>query len=166
MDWTALKNKTAQFLRQYKYAALVLVLGLVLMMLPEGREEITKTEADVAAPTGSVSEELEAILAQIDGVGKVSVMLTESAGGETVYQTDEDSDSDSDRQSIRLETVILTDAERAEYGLVRQVNPPVWLGAIVVCQGAERPAVRLSVVEAVANVTGISTDRITVLKMK
>jgi len=36
----------------------------------------------------------------------------------------------------------------------------------VVCQGADRAGVRLAVVDAVKSVTGLSSDRITVLKMK
>ena len=40
------------------------------------------------------------------------------------------------------------------------------VGAIIVCQGGDSPTVRLNIVEAVSNVTGIGSDRITVLKMK
>ena len=93
-------------------------------------------------------------------------MLTEAAGSETIYQTDEDRSETSDAQNIRVETVIVSGSERTETGLVRTVVPPVYLGAIIVCQGGDSPAVRLSVAEAVSNVTGIGTDRITVLKMK
>ena len=50
--------------------------------------------------------------------------------------------------------------------MVRTIVPPVYLGAIIVCQGGDSPAVRLAVVEAVSNVTGIGSDRITVEKMK
>lgn len=162
MDWAALRNKGEDFFRKYKYVALVLALGIFLMLLPDSAGEMEEEHPVQTEPVSSVSQELESILSQIDGVGKVRVMLTESSGGETVYQTDEDSDA----QSLRVDTVIVTDSDRAEQGLVKQVNPPVWLGAIVVCQGADRPAVQLSVVEAVSNVTGIPTDRITVLKMK
>jgi stage III sporulation protein AG len=49
---------------------------------------------------------------------------------------------------------------------VRQVIPPKYQGAIIVCQGAEKATVRLQVVEAVVNVTGLTADKITVLKMK
>ena len=55
---------------------------------------------------------------------------------------------------------------RADPGLVRQVNPPEYLGAVVLCQGADNPSVKLSIVEAVSKATGLTTDRITVLKMK
>lgn len=162
MDWVILKNKSGEIIRKYKYVALVLALGIFLMLLPNSTQESEESVPLQTEPVSSVSQELEDILSLIDGVGKVKVMLTESAGGETLYQTDEDRDE----QSVRVDTVIVTDSNRTEQGLVKQVNPPVWLGAIVVCQGADRPAVQLSVVEAVSNVTGISTDRITVLKMK
>jgi stage III sporulation protein AG len=73
-------------------------------------------------------------------------------------QTNENGD-DSD-------TVIITDSSRNESGLIRQVNPPVYLGAIVLCQGGDRPSVRLAIVDAVSKVTGLGADRISVLKMK
>ena len=111
-------------------------------------------------------EELEEILAQIAGVGKVRVMLTEVAGSETIYQTDEDRNQSSDSESLRSETVLVSDSDRTEKGLVRTIVPPVYLGAIIVCQGGDSPVVRLSIVQAVSNVTGIGTDRITVVKMK
>ena len=96
----------------------------------------------------------------------MKVLLTEAAGAETVYQTNEDRSSSADSESVRVETVITTDSGREETGLVRTVTPPIYLGAIIVCQGGDSASVKLSVVEAVSNVTGISTDRITVLKMK
>ena len=95
-------------------------------------------------------------------LGKVEVMLTECQGAETLYQTDIQQSPD----SIREDTVLTSDAQRQDHGLVRQVNPPVYLGAVVVCQGGDSPKVRLAVVKAVMSVTGLSSDKITVLKMK
>ena len=63
-------------------------------------------------------------------------------------------------------TVIISDSGREEEGLIKTVTPPIYLGAIIVCQGGDSPTIRLQIVQAVANVTGISSDRITVLKMK
>jgi len=42
----------------------------------------------------------------------------------------------------------------------------LYRGAVVVCQGGDNASVRLAVVEAVSNATGLTSDRITVLKMK
>ena len=61
---------------------------------------------------------------------------------------------------------MVTNEERAQNGLVKQVIPPVFQGAVVVCQGGDQPTIRLAIVEAVADATGLTADKITVLKMK
>lgn len=169
MDWVTIRDKgkelTGKFGR-YKYMLLVLLLGLALMALP-GKQDDTQTDIPCEEPESiTMGEQLEKILSEIDGVGKVKVLLTESRGAETLYHSDEDSTTSADSRSCRVETVIISGSDRGEYALVQRVDPPCYLGAIVVCQGADSPAVRLKVAEAVAGVTGIGTDRITVLKMK
>lgn len=163
MEWNTLKEKITQLMGKYKFVLLVIVIGLVLMSLP-GEEKREPAESPVPeAEQTCLSEKLEEVLGKIEGVGRVQVLLTEAASPETIYQQDEDSSADGD---IRLETVIISDGNRAQQGLVRTVTPPIYLGAIVVCQGADSSAVRLAVVQAVSGVTGIGTDRIIVLKMK
>ena len=167
MDWVNIREKAVHAFQKYKFVLLIVGIGLFLMTLPEEKKEVSEASVPQAAQEEqTVAEALEEILAKIDGVGKVSVMLTEEAGTETLYQTDIDASSSDTNSSQRSETVIISDADRAENGLVRQINPPRYRGAIVVCQGADRPSVQLAVVEAVANVTGISAARITVLIMK
>ena len=164
MDWGALKEKIRPLAVKYRYAVVVVIAGLVLMCLPSGTDDQPRAspEPEDTAPP-ALSEEIADILSRMEGVGRVEVLLTEASGRETVYQTDQDGGSDETR---RIETVIVTDGNRAQTGLVKSVIPPTYLGAIVVCQGADSPSVRLQVIEAVSNVTGIGTDRITVLKMK
>lgn len=167
MDRISTGAKARELFGKYKYVLLILALGILLMSLPDRGSSPAQPEVSSAQPApASRADELEAILGQISGVGRVQVLLTEAAGAETVYQTDEDRSSSSDSGSVRVQTVIVTNSNREEQGLVRTVTPPVYLGAIIVCQGGDSPTVRLSVVEAVSNVTGISSDRITVLKMK
>jgi len=167
MDWIDIGGKAKGLIGKYKYVLLILCVGIILMSLPNSADTTSQTEIPASqekSPTRA--EELEAILGQISGVGKVKVLLTEAAGAETVYQTDEDRSDSGDSKSIRVETVIITDSNREEQGLIRTVTPPVYLGAIIVCQGGDRPAVKLAVVQAVSSVTGISSERISVLKMK
>ena len=167
MDWLNQAKKLREIAGRYKYALLILGLGLVLMWFPWDREvEPEDTEPASVQEQTDPESRLEEILSQVRGAGKVRVMLTESAGEQTLYQTDEDESQSSDSFSRRSDTVVITGNDRSQTGLVRQVNPPEYLGAIVVCQGADRPAVCLAIVEAVAAVTGISSDRISVLKMK
>ncbi len=161
MDGVSFKQRVTAFLGQYRYVVIVLLAGLALMLIP-GQEEETQPQAETQPQTNTTQEALEEILGQIDGVGRVQVMLTIAAGEQTVYEYNEVSSGD----SLQREAVVITDENRAEQGLVQQVIPPVYQGAIVVCQGGDRASVRLAVVEAVASVTGLGTNQITVLKMK
>jgi len=167
MEWMKNTKKVQDVLVKYRYAILVLAVGVALMLFPGRSSQQPVTEEIVPKQTEEVStaEELTQILSQIKGVGKVRVMLTVLTGEVTVYQYDEDT-RQGDNGSLRHETVIITDSDRNETGLVQQVVPPVFRGALVVCEGADHPSVCLAVVDAVSKVTGLGSDRISVLKMK
>lgn len=165
MDWVTLGDRGKELLKKYRYVVLVVVIGLFLLALPDGKKQEAEPDAQTAQEEAQpdLQEALEDILSLIQGAGKVRVLLTQSEGEQTVYQTNGEQGTSGDQ---RRDTVILTGSDRSQGGLIQQVNPPVYLGAVVVCQGAGSASVRLAIVEAVANATGLSSDRITVLKMK
>lgn len=168
MDIKATLGKLPGWLRKYRYPILVLAIGLVLMALP-GRNKQTDpipAERTVTAENVSISSELAQILCRIQGVGKVEVMLTVKAGQTTVYQIDEDISTTETGSTVRKETVIITNSDRQQEPLVTQILSPEYLGAVIVCQGADNVQVQLAVVEAVSKVTGLGADKISVLKMK
>lgn len=168
MEIKKLVKKVGELLQRYRYAAAIVLLGLVLMALPTGTEkkQTEPEETTLAEEEPTLEQKLEAILEKMDGVGRVQVLLTQSAGEEVCYQTDEDTNSGGDSQSQRSDTVLISDSSRGQQGLIRQVNPPVYLGAVVVCQGADSAQVRYQVVEAVSSATGLATNQISVQKMK
>ena len=161
MDWIAIRQNAGKYIGKYKFALLILAIGLFLMSFPSIKADPEPSSGQISVQDETLEEKLCAILGRIEGVGKVEVLLTEAVGPESIYQTDGTWDSNG-----KQETVIITDESRRESGLVRQVISPVYQGAIVVCQGGGIASVRLAVIDAVANVTGIATSRITVLKMK
>lgn len=155
-------ERALELMKQYRYGILILLLGIGLMLLPTGKSDKKADLTQQITDTVTMSDSLEEILSHIEGVGKVKVMLTESSGEITIYQED----TDHSGESVREDTVLVTGESRQEMGLIRQVIPPKYQGAVVVCQGGDRAAVRLSIVDAVASVTGLTSDKITVLKMK
>lgn len=165
MDQVNIRERITELYKKYRYGILIVLLGIVLMCLP-GREKSAVEQVPVAVSAenkdNSLESMLSSILSQIKGAGKVEVLLTEARGSETMYQTD----SNSSNESVRQDTVIIAGSDRCQTGLVRQVNPPSYMGAIVVCQGADNASVRLAIVQAVSSVTGLGADHITVLKMK
>ena len=160
MDLETGKQQFITFVKKYQYVLLVVLVGVVLMLIPQSPRESQTVMQTEEAVKPDLQMQLAAILEQISGVGKVEVLLTEAAGADTVYQVD------IRQNQANADTVIITDRNREETGLVKQIFPPVYRGAVVVCQGADSAGVRLNVVDAVKSVTGLSSDCITVLKMK
>lgn len=168
MDVASLSTKATEFIKKYRYVAIVLAVGLVLMALPTGKkgESASVTANTESQQEISVNEALAEILCKIEGAGNVRVLLTVASGKETVYQTDDSITDSESSNTTKIDTVTVTDANRNQTGLIKQINPPKYQGAIIVCQGAGSASIRLAIVDAVSKVTGLSSDRISVQKMK
>ena len=63
----------------------------------------------------------------------------------------------------RTQTTVMAGSDTP---LIRQTVFGQYRGALIVCQGADAPSVRLKLVNAVAGLTGLPSDKITVIKMK
>lgn len=160
MDANGPRQRINALFGKYKYPILVVLVGLGLLLLPTGEAQEPPVPVETVREA-SLEQRLEELLAQIEGAGAVRVLLTEDVGRETVWQTDVQSDTD----SVREDTVIVEDADRNETGLVRRTTEPSYRGAVILCQGADAPSVKLAIVEAVRCVTGLGADQISVQKM-
>lgn len=169
MEMNKLPETLTTFFRKYRYVIIVLLIGLILMLLPVNSKDKTQTitDNDVSRKEQSTAMEVLAdLLSSVQGAGDVQVFLSVSEGEETIYQTDSNVSGMGENGSTQIKTVIVTDSQHNQTGLVRQINPPAYLGAVVVCQGADSPAVRLAITTAVSKITGLGADDICVLKMK
>ena len=140
-----------------KFALPVLGLGVLLLLWPSGAGE-TMTQQQ---------KEMERILARIEGAGELHLMLTLESDGERTLAEDREEtlggSPDAPESQSRRETVILSVSGGEEVVVTRRESP-VYRGALVVCQGADRAEVKLAVTQAVAALTGLGADRITVVK--
>lgn len=162
MDMTEGLVSIKQFIKKYGYVAIVLLAGLILMIWPEKSSDLPEPQEITSNSIPALQDELGMILSLVQGAGKVKVLLTQETGEQIFYQTDENTTQD----SARKDTVLIEDSNREETGLIRKIRSPIYRGAVVLCQGADNASVRLSVMEAVKSVTGLTSDRITILKMK
>ena len=152
--WETLR-RLPQRLGKFKYPVLILLLGVLLLLLPRpsGREAEPEATAPAVEERSTLAVEetrLANLLSRIQGAGAVEVMLSLKSG----EQIQEDN------------TVLYGTGSGTQSALVQQVTAPTYQGAIVVCQGADDPGVKLALVQAVASVTGLGTDQITVVKMR
>jgi stage III sporulation protein AG len=156
-----------------KYGALLLVIaaGLLLLMWPRGAgppaAETPRAMGETFELAG-LERRLAQILSAIDGVGRAEVLLTLKTDMEVVVVQDTDTRS---RRDAEDGTVLSSDDEHRAKTVLAGAAPiiqkrvyPEFQGALIVCDGAGSASVRTAVLDAVAALTGLRADSITVLK--
>lgn len=172
--WLERLREQGRRLGKFRYPLLVLLLGLILLILPGHQEDEAVRQTESTTPVTDATDDQSAeecrlaeLLSRVEGAGKVEVMLSIHSGEEILYQKDTRTERDeSGNEQLEETTVLYGSGSGTESALVRQRLAPVYQGAVILCQGAEDPNVKLALVEAVSDLTGLSTDRITVIKMK
>ena len=168
MEFRSITCKMQELFRKYRYGLIIIVIGIILLLIPTNKhqEQIEQSIQQEDSQTASVEKRLADILSLVEGAGNTQVLLTVLAGEETIYQVNEESNCNDNSTETKITTITVTSKDKNQSGLVRQVIPPCYLGAIVVCHGADKPSVKLAIVDAVSKVTGLGADQISVLKMK
>lgn len=160
-------EKIWKLLDKYKYVLLLILAGLVLLLWPAGGEEPPVQESASGAAEqfdlAALEEKLAKTLSQVEGAGKVTVTLTVKSGLEQVPLTDRSTSVSERGNSVEEKTVVISTGSGQE-AVIRLQRGPVFQGAVVVSQGGDRAEVRLLLTQAVAALTGLGADRITVCK--
>lgn len=163
-------KRAAEALKKYRLAALVVLLGVVLMLLPDDAAKDAAPPEAAAGETfdrAAVQEEMERILSAIDGTGELRLMLTVDAGTRReLAQSSSSSRSGADEWEQRSEPLTVGAGSGVQEVVVTNSIYPRYIGALVVCEGGGNAGVRLSVTNAVSALTGLTSDRITVVQGK
>ena len=121
---------------------------------------------------------LENILSQIDGVGKVKVLVTYSSTSMIIplYNEDleesqtEESDKEGGTRKItenkRKKDIIYQESSGEKKPITQSLISPKVEGAIITAVGAENTDVKSKIIQAVEAVTGLATHKIQVFEMK
>ena len=166
------KEKAAAFWRRYRLPLLVLLAGVGLLLWPvEKKAEASAPaipEKEESTALRETEERMRSILSRIHGVGQLELMLTVESTMEREFAMDTElsysgTTSAPDDYTRRSETVILSGDAGEEAVVVREIAT-TYRGALVVCQGGDHAEVKLAVTQAVAALTGLSSDRITVVR--
>lgn len=153
-------RKLSAFAAKYKYVLIILLAGLILLLLPTGSRTKAKTAQAAAVSEQTQPQTIQAeeqrlttLLQQINGAGQVQVLLSYRCSAERELATDDSG-----------EPTIISAGGGAQEAVELKTVSPQYLGAVVVCDGADSPQVQLAVTQAVAQFTGLSTDHISVLR--
>ena len=150
----------------YKYTILILLFGVGLMLLPKETAPTEEAPVQLQVQQDDLERRLEDFLSHLDGAGEVKVLLTLDEGTAYEYQSNLQEISEETKQQLQRETVLVERGSGREEPVMVRSKYPVYRGAVVLCSGADSAAVRLDVVNAVSDLTGLSSDKISVIKMK
>lgn len=162
-------HKLISQVQKYKYILLVLLLGVLLLVWPSSKEkEESNTElcrmGEIYFDLEELENRMEQVLSKIDGAGEVSLILTVKGGMECIYAADTEYSEENGSYEEQSKTVLISTGSGTEEAAVIQRIYPEFQGALVVCEGGEDPVVRLLITQAVAALTGLKTDKITVCR--
>ena len=161
---------------------------LVIVSLPvksEDREEQTSVVGPTAeiqndaAYRKSVEENLEALLSEINGAGKVSVMITWESTAEKVIQEDsvyeKNKNSQEGEDSRRVENEEIRNQQNSVYitdengnqmpYVVKELTPSV-SGIAVVAEGGKNPQVAAAIIEVVEALFELPANKVAVSEMQ
>ena len=155
------KEQIIKFLKNKNNALIVVILIIgVIIMMSAGGESSKKTEPEQEGI--SYAKELENILADIEGAGKVKVMITyygtspKDIAYETKTNKSEGERTREDRKAVISDGVPM---------VVRETYPGV-RGVVVTAQGADNAAVKRKLTEAVTAALDVPEYRVCICKSK
>ena len=162
-----MKEKVIEICGKYKLPLLILLVGIALMLIPTRKFSAEKSEEKGSIQTFSLAEtqaKMEQILGNMAGVGRVNVMLTLKSGSTLQLAEDKDRSEREAEEKQDSQVVKINRGSGTQEVVITNEIFPTYLGAVIVCDGANDPAVRLGVTEAVSVLTGLSSDKISVAK--
>lgn len=170
-------NKTVQKIlekiKRDKRIAIIVCIGLVGIILltlselmpqksDDKQNEKSENVTDIRdSYEENIEKRLTSIVSSIDGAGRTEVMVTLASGDENVYAVKEKS-----RDGSKEREYIVIDSDKNESGLLLKVIEPEIRGVAIVCEGADSAKIRQEIISSVSAVLGISTNRISIAKIK
>lgn len=174
------ENELRDFKKWGRYLlAIVICVGLLALIWPMGKSQpspvaVKSVPGSVEQAQDRLSAELETILSQIEGAGRVKVSITLSSNGLKSYasntrnetrETLEQDRSGGDRK-IREENLNSDVAVSAGEALLVEEKAPKISGVLVVAEGADNAAVKERLTDATAVLLSIHPYQVRVVPGK
>lgn len=172
-----LKKNLAEKIPKQKRITVIVVIGLIGIVLifmsdmfsakPHKSNQNNTVKLDSQSYKKELESELTDVLSQVQGVGKVRVMVNLEGSTENIYAEEYDTKSDTadgkKSESYKNKYVVI-DKGSEKNPLLKKVVKPKINGVIVVCEGGDNVLVSEKVYKAVSTVLAISSNRVCVVK--
>ena len=177
------KHFTDKFVKKLgnkKSVSVILVLGICGMLLigfsdsffSGKKTDSVKNVITIEEYIKNLEKKTRDMLTSIDGAGRCKIMITAESSSEQNFATDDSISQDirqeqsQSKTDIETEIVMVEDSSGKKIALVKSVLEPKIRGVLVLCEGADNIETREKVTNAVKTLLGVSTSKISVIKMK
>lgn len=177
------KKDVKDYLQGKKFRYLLIIiscLGLLALIWPvssteESASPIAERELkEEGSAEAKISRELESILSQIEGAGKVQVSISLSSDGLKTYASNlrnerresEETDSQRNKKKSIEESAVRDLAVSSGNPLLIENRSPEVLGVLIVADGARAAVVREKLSRATATLLNISPHKVMVMPGK
>lgn len=171
------REQLLRLFKKYQYFLLVLAVGVALLAFQfptkkdAGGQEKEQTGQATAFDLEEFEKQVQRSLSKIDGAGRVEVVLSLESSERNIYASDinqssQNSGTDSASRDYESRISIVSDGSYGESPVLIRTDYPEFRGALVLCDGADNNTVRLQLTQAVSALCGLSSDRISIIKME
>lgn len=183
MERSGLTDKWKNLKKDQILIGILVGVLLLVIALPQGQKEqsgeqlLQESPMEETAQDGEIARmetKLEKILEQVEGVGKVKVMITLKSSGRKTVEKDssvsEDTDNPEDgggnvSQREETTTVYQRDGDGNEIPFVIEETAPVVEGVLVAAQGGDNLTVAENIADAAKVLFGVEAHKIKVMKL-
>lgn len=156
-------RKLIQDKKSLAFIICCLFIGIMLILSSSGSSKTTiKTEKTI----DNITTQLEKTLSQVEGAGKVKVLINYSQSGEKILAYDMESninEKDNGKENNSKSEVVY-DGNKMPV-ILKEYMPKVE-GVIIVAQGGNIESVKKQLISGTVALLGIDSHKIEVLKMK
>lgn len=158
----------------------VITLVIINNILKEDKKDIEEEDLDAELASSVVLEndleqKISNILSKMEGIGKVSVLITYSESNEVLPMYDEKNSKSITKENDSSGEIRTVENEESEKSIItgsdsnpvvkKTINPKIE-GAVIVAEGASNPNVEANIISAVEAITGLATHKIGVFEYK
>lgn len=160
--------KNIQIIIAMVIAVIALLIYFISGAVGKTKNSEDNTENGTLSRNDTVAE-LEGVLSQIKGAGKLKVLITYDGDGESVPAVSYDSSTvttkDGDKITEKTDTKSEPVMSKDSPVIIKTLEPDI-IGVIVVAEGGDDPAVVVKLMNAVKTALGIELDKIRVFDME
>ena len=163
----SLAEKVISRIPENKRPAIIIISGLILIFIicispafSGNGKNGEKTDKSGKVQSEAIKEtetKLAELISSIDGAGKAKIMLTMDSSEENIYARDINGE--------KSEYVVIKTNSNENGMLIKAVYPKI-RGVAVVCEGGDKPKVKVDITNIICSSLGISSTKISIAKMK